>query len=187
MNEQRLRALLRSGEDDTRPPATADLLEGVRLRLRRRTQRQAGVTVAATILLVSTLVVSQRLEPVGPRVVQTDRPAAVTMDGKELPDYAAEADLRAALVQRMIAGERAAARIRELEAELARPLPDLRVSTRTQVELAAATLFRAGERVRNELRTASAGCRQYQAVIEVYPETAWAQLARRRLADCPGS
>jgi hypothetical protein len=161
MNEQAMRQLLLDADAaaGSAPATSADLASSVRLRLRRRRQtRMAGMSVVLCALLAVGLFV--RMNP---------RPAAVAVEKsansrEELLRARRSADSQAAMVNRLIQYQRSLD-IRDKAArnlDRGQPLDRLQ----QQRENAARLLTHDGE---------------YRRVIELFPETQWATVARRRL------
>ena len=159
MNEQTLRQLLIDADAAAPTPATSngDIASNVRHRLRRRTQSQmaaASLALCAMLALVPLLHKNSKPTPI----------ANDTRARKELAMIRLQADSQAAAATRLIQYQRAV----DLRTTAARkfdrgqPLDRLQ----QQRESAARLLTQDGE---------------YRRVIQLFPETHWAAIARQRL------
>jgi len=159
MNEQTLRQLLIDADAAAPTPATfnGDVASNVRHRLRRRRQSQiaaASLALCAVLALVPLLHTSPKPTHL----------ADVTNARKELIMIRLQADSQAAAATQLIQYQRS----RDLRATAARkfdrgqPLDRLQ----QQRESAARLLTQDGE---------------YRRVIQLFPETHWASIARQRL------
>jgi len=160
MNEQALRQLLSNADAAAGavPAISDDLVSSVRLRLRRRRQSHAaGASVVLCALLAVVLLV--RVNP-RPQVVVNDPSKA----RRELSLIQIQADSQAVTVKRLMEYQHSLD-VRERAArksDRGQPLDRIQ----QQRENAARLLTHDGE---------------YRRVIQLFPETNWAAIARRRL------
>lgn len=159
MNEQALRQLLNDADAaaGVAPSMSHDLAASVQMRLRRRRRSQmAGVSVLLCAVLA--VAIMMRTNP---------RPADVAKAPATKVDVALirlEADSQAATVNRMIAYQKSVDRRAVAARKLERGEPRERLQQSR--ENAARLLTQDGE---------------YRRVIQLFPETHWATVARQRL------
>jgi hypothetical protein len=159
MNEQALRQLLLDADAAAPTPATSngDVASNVRHRLRRRRQSQlasASILLCAILALVPLLHKNPKPMPI----------ANATSAGNELTMIRLRADSQAAAATRLIQYQRSV----DLRTTTARKLDRGHPLDRLQQqrEAAARLLTQDGE---------------YRRVIQLFPETHWASIARQRL------
>ena len=160
MNEQALRQLLVNADAAAGSPAilSSDLASAVVRRLRRRRQvRVAGVSVVLCAMLAVVPLVRTTPKPSGP-----DQHLAQAR--AELSLMQVQANSQAATVNRLMAYQRSVDIRTKATRKLDRGQPLDRLQQ--QRESAARVLTQDGE---------------YRRVIELFPETHWASIARQRL------
>ena len=188
MDRTDLRRLLREADAAVRPPPDppADLLTRVKgFQRRRRMVRHAAGTavVVAGVVLAGGIWVARDMGHVATTPI-----AAMPPPQPRAARGALEADLRA-LEQRVAVHERTvqkllAREIRQQDArnrQRLRDLSDPRARIEAQLSIAAYDILREAElnaRVRNQPGPAVAA---YRRVIELFPSTEWAEVARHRL------
>lgn len=159
MNDQALRQLLLNADATAGAvPATSDdLASAVRTRLRRRRQSQAAaLSIVLCVLLAALPFLGTKSSP---------RPLVkVDQTGKELSMIRLQADSQAAAVNRLMQYQR----LVDVRTTAERKLDRGQVLDRLQQqrENAARLLTHDGE---------------YRRVLELFPETHWASVARQRL------
>ena len=160
MNEQALRQLLMDADAASDAPATShDLAARVQKRLRRRRQTQmAGASILVCAMLAVGLMIQSNWN---------SRPAHVAQSSKakaELALIRLEADAQAATVNRLVQYQKSVDARTAAARKFERGEPRERLQE--QREKAARLLTQDGE---------------YRRVIQLFPETHWASVARQRL------
>ncbi|HEV8607440.1 MAG TPA: hypothetical protein VGQ99_19045 [Tepidisphaeraceae bacterium] len=173
MNEQRLRQLLVEADADVAGMAlgSQDMVSAIRRRLRHRRQTQVA---GASVLLCAMLVLAPlfRRSPTPLTVVDASKARA------ELSLIQLQADSQAATVDRMMKYQRTL-NVRTSAARVERRGEPLERIQR-QREVTARLLTQNAQRVSEEFGRGR-GEAEYRRVIDLFPETSWASVARRRL------
>jgi hypothetical protein len=149
------------------------------LRRRSRTRRAFG---AASIVLIavgaaSSLFRSPPQTPVADVAVVAPDPADLARVREEITALRHEATAREATVAAMIAGEARGRR------PPARPAVDALDRIRDQQDLAALALVRQADRFYHDLARPQRAAAAYERVVELFPQTPWAAVARQRLNE----
>jgi hypothetical protein len=154
-----------------------------RLAARQRRVRFGFSAAAAIVLAVGmTSLWLQAPTPSGlggaSRIVQGD----VESIRAEIEALRREADVRLAVAQRT---QEILEQMRRAEAlsKPAAPLPDPVADARRELEKAAYTLVSQADRMCRELDLCDSAAIKYQRVVELFPETPWAAVARERLSE----
>lgn len=184
MNTDRLQKLLNTADAEVSMMPPRDLVRRVFRRRALRRRRNIAVGTAAGLLIM--VVGSQALlRPITIRPNASARhdpsPAAARV---ELARFAAEAevDARLAIVDRMLALEARRAAQNEQVTSVAHALPpDPLDEVRAQVTRAAATLVRHADRLKVDYGLPQRAMETYRETIRLFPETAWARVARQQL------
>lgn len=192
MNDDRLVELLRQTDEalPSPPGGPADLAARVRRKAaHRRAMRLTGGAVAAAIALAFAGVFLFRAAPqrTGPHRPSTPLDAVPVASGdsrEELARLRAELDQLRADVDATLAMVKAVkAQQQEMRvAEMAQAMPDPQEQIRRELDQAAFTLVYQADRMYRELGLKQSAIRDYRQVIELYPATPSAQVARERLA-----
>ncbi|MBN1846888.1 MAG: hypothetical protein JW810_14475 [Sedimentisphaerales bacterium] len=181
------------------PHLPADLAERIHRADRRRRRitgslAAAGLILAAGILYATASYVPGRfgsapnpqpghpLQKVGqPHWQDPLVQAQIDSLRRQVDQLRAQADLRTALLQEVIKLENQRQRIRTLERQ-ANVQPDPLDELTRQVERAALVTLYQADRKYQELDLQDSAIADYRRLIELYPDTRWAQTARMRLA-----
>jgi hypothetical protein len=167
--------------------AAAALAQRCRGIARRRIRTRRFTSSAAVCLLLAGLcVVASRRVPPAP--VSHNPAAASPVDVEtaraELRALREESRHREALVQRLLAGEqrrRAAAELRRASLS-----PDALQRLRHEEDRAALVLIHQADRSSRDSRRQEAAAEGYRRVVELFPQSQWAAVARRRIDQLPG-
>ena len=187
-----LEELLRRADAAAGPPELPGDLPGRvrRLALRRRRARLAAAGIAAAVVIAVALGVvlhDLRTAPpakVGPTVAATqqDKGGVEGADvAAELARLDSEARSRLAVVAHMLACEARHKRLAELRRELAKP--GVAEQIQRQVDDAAFVLIYFADRQLRQEHGRQAAVANYQQVIQLFGQTRWAEVARRRLRE----
>ncbi|MCP4251333.1 MAG: hypothetical protein GY778_30220 [bacterium] len=186
-----LQDLLREADATASEPPTgpADLTSAV-LRLARRRQRVRRVVGAgsatAALLIGLGLAVSNwdalvGSSPGGPVVTMSDTQEQEQRLRREIADLRARADAAEALAQRMITLGRRRADLAALERKLR--APDPLESARQQLDRTPAIMVRSAVRLQHEYGLVASAAEAYRRTMNLFPDSPWAQVARRRLLE----
>lgn len=173
------------------PPPAQELAQRVRIASRRRQARRRA-SVAAASALAAILVIAAILRPPQPPrtndatnlpVPMKDRPIQDSRDlAAELAAVRAQAAASEACVAAMLKSE---ARGRKLASATPRALDPLD-RIRAEQDRGAMALVRQADRQYRELDRKASAAAGYGRVVELFPRTHWAAVARQRLADIGG-
>ena len=89
-------------------------------------------------------------------------------------------------MREVVERQRRRSRLEELEAKLAR-IPDPLEQMQRQADKTAFTLVYQANRMYGELNQKDSAIRTYKRVIELFPQSKWADVARRRLLEIQNS
>ena len=168
------------------PPVPDDLAGRVRRKARRRRLAAISAGVGVAVLLAT---VAVALWPGRP---QTSRPTAqapkaasheeVTRLRAKIAGLRAEADSRAAVVNQMLARLRQQDdHLEDLQRQLDRPDPLAEV--RRQIDRTAYIMVYQADHSRGELGFVDSPEQTYRRVIELFPDSRWADVARKRITE----
>lgn len=171
MKTDALIELLRETDQASPPLAvnSTDLANRVRLLARRRHRtRRAALTIGTTALLA---------------VAMTPwmRPADVPDVLIELERLQREADARMAVVNRVIDLRNRSRQWSRARRALLKPDP--LEHSRLEIDKAAFVLVYQAQRLERELNLAAPAIENYRRVVELFPNSRWTAVARRRLAE----
>jgi hypothetical protein len=173
MNDETLDRLLKDADADfSRPPPSLDVAGAVRRTDRRRRSR-ARVLTGVTVVALAVCGAWWKLHPSPNDVVKVDPPRVIHDLRAEADAARADADVRMAAVERMLAMEKSAARNARADALW---------EVMLQRDRAAAALLYRGDRYRNDMRPADAAV-AYRRILELFPASAAAGEARKRLDE----
>lgn len=184
-----LKELLRRADAAAGPPPEmqGDLAGRARaLARRRRTARMIvrAAAVAATAVGLGILAMQFRTGGPGRRVVEetpTSSAAEIAELRAEIARLNAEAESRMAVVRRMLAAEANYKLLAELRRELAKPTAAERM--RRQIDRAAFVMVYQADHLMDPEDDREAVAATYRRVVELFGQTAWADVARRRLQE----
>jgi hypothetical protein len=196
MTHDGLRELLAQADAaaDSSPVPAAALVQRVRAQARRRQTRRRAAVGAASVLAAIMVIVAIVLPPPPPRtnvatnlpVPSNDKPVTGTRDARDLAAELAairtQAAASEACVAAMLKGE---ARGRKLASVTPRP-PDPLERIRAEQDRGAMALVRQADRQYRELDRKASATAGYGRVVQLFPRTRWAAVARQRLADIGG-
>jgi hypothetical protein len=170
------------------PEMPADLARCVRRLAARRRRMDVGWGAAAAILLAVwiTLLWSQTpvpsQSPHEPRVADTQEPQPTSDQIQaEIARLRREADTRLVVVRRTEEILKEMRRFDELKRQPA--WPDAIANARREVDQAAYVLVSQADRMCRELDLCESAAVKYRRVVELFPETRWATVARQRLNE----
>ena len=189
---RKLTELLEEADAPDATPAVdaAELARRVRQTVQRRRVRRAtaGAGVALSVMAVCALALWRpwsspaplARDPLPARL----SPAEVEAARAELSALREESGRREALVARLLAGERrrvAAAELRDVSAA-----PDAVQRLRFEQDRAALVLIQQADSLSRSAGHMGSAAHGYRRVVELFPRSQWAAVARRRLDELPG-
>jgi hypothetical protein len=190
MKSDPVRAWLQEADEAAGPlPAVpADLAARVRRAAALRSGRQRTCGVAAAILLACGLLATWP-RPAQEPPAQADRPVAGAAPAP-VPDAALLAKLQQldAEAEMWLFVARKADEYRQAR-QAARPaaalpeVPDVVARTRRELDQAALTLVQQADRMCRELHQCQTAAVRYRRVVDLFPDSPWATVARQRLDE----
>lgn len=176
MNDEHLAAMLRIADASATPPIPPPGLAG-RVRARavsRQRRRIVVISVVALVLAIVPTMFNRGAKPVATPVARALPPDVAV----ELARLRHEAELQSAVSIALLARERQkGVQVQSSGPQLAESLPVLRLER----DRAALTLIDHGDRLGRELMQTEAAVRTYRRAIELFPNTRWAAIARKRI------
>jgi hypothetical protein len=192
MRDDRIRNLLQQVDRITGPPGlVTDLSKRVHRIHRRRRVTAAALSVTAGIILVTGLIfvarhfMSESSAPVPPGgIVQhtTDTQTQIDQLRAEIAQLRAEADAREQIIRGILEYQQQQARWAAAERQFATQ-PDPLEEIIRQRERAALIILYHADRKYNEPNLRESALTDYHQLIQLFPDTRWAEAARKRLAE----
>jgi hypothetical protein len=189
---ERLRELLQTADAEFAPPLTpaCQLVTGVQRELLLRHSGPSRLVGGAAALLLLTAgsaalwighAASGDLDAGTPiETAERGAPRDATMLQAEIRALHAEADARRAVAHRLAALQARDARVAAWHREAARPTP-VELAGR-EASAAAGTLIRQADQLYFTLQNKGTAAATYRQVLDVFPGSPWADVARARLA-----
>ena len=178
MEEDKLKSLLQKADRIVPQPThvPANLAAGVRRRAKqRRFVRLAAPLSAAAMVLIAFGI--YRL--VGTPADDARERAALKAEVEQLRQ---QTDATLKLVREVLGNQRRQQRIAELEAKLA-SIPDPLERMQRQADKTAFILVYQANQMYEELDRKDSAIQTYNRVIELFPQSKWAEVARQRLSE----
>lgn len=171
------------------PEMPGDLARRVRILAARRRRVRVGISAAAAgIVLVVGMTLLWPQDPTLPQPVNESPVAQVEQSQPDIAQIKAEierlhreANTRLAVVQRTQEILEEMKRLDELKKQTR--MPDAIANARREVDQAAYTLVSVADRMCRELDLCDSAAVKYRRVVELFPETPWAVVARQRLSE----
>jgi hypothetical protein len=175
MTDEKLQQLLQTADANAGPPpaTTRDLATAIHHRLTHRRRRATQLAAASTILLCTTLALLPLLKtkpPTPPPITTTIDPSKLQA---ELSLMRLTAQSQAATIDQLLEHQRLSSLRARSEQLQRRAPPD--TSLQHHRDAAARLLLHDADRTRAP--------DQYRRLIDLFPETPWASLARQRLEN----
>ncbi len=188
MNEDRIRELLQQADRAAGPgPGVADGLAGrVRLAAGRRRVVRAVCAAAGVIVFIGGAALVATLAGDRQGVAQGAAEEGISDQEiarlrAEIEELRADVDMRITLIDEMIADRKQRQRLAAMERELARPDP--LEEMQLAVEKTACIMVYRADILYNKHGLPESAIRDYRRTIELFPETHWAEVARKRLSQ----
>jgi hypothetical protein len=173
-------------------PIQADLAERVRHQARRRRTTRAAAGAAAMVLLAVgavwalwPLIERPTGNGAGPIVAATAEQAEIARLQEKVHRLQEEVQWRTAAIERTLTLETQQRRLAELRRRAAEP--DALDRLDQQTDQTAFTIIYQADRMYKELGLEARAVEDYRRVIRLFPETRWAEVARKRLSEIEGS
>lgn len=177
MTEDKIQDLLRDADRTLGPPIAVSVeLSTIRGRARKRQLSRIATSLGAGVVLIAvgfcalTAVDKSR---------EKERIAALQMQVKRLQ---VQTDATLKLIEEVLESERRQRQLDKLYAELA-SIPDPLEEIRTQVDETGFILVYQADQMYRELKLIDSASRMYRRVIELFPQSRWAAVARQRLSE----
>jgi cell division protein FtsB len=175
MTEDKIQNLLQKADETAgRPTPISINLSTVRHRANRR--RIVGIAAAVAIL------VAFSLWSLTSKTVGTKQQQKITLLEAQLRHLQARADATFDLVKEALENERKQNQLDELQAQLA-SIPDPIEEIQEQIDKTTFILIYQADRMYRELNLKRSAIQTYKRVIELFPETHGAEVARQRLTE----
>jgi len=180
MTENKIKDLLQRADEIAGAPGPVSInLSAVR----HRANRRRFVNIATPIAAAAVVLVTFGLWSLTKITPPQQKIASLEMQIEQLQ---ARADATYNLVQEVLQNEREQQRLYELQAQLA-SIPDPLEEIQKQVDTTAFNLVYQADRMYRELNLKSSAIQTYKRVIELFPKTRWAEVARERLSEIRNS
>jgi hypothetical protein len=181
MEEDKIKSLLQKADRMAGQPAhvPANLVAAVRRRARqRRFMRFAAPLAAAAMVLIAFGIYHLLRTPANDTREQI-RLAALKVEVEQLR---VQTDATLKLVREVIENQRRRSQLQALEAKLA-SIPDPLEEMQRQADKTAFILVYQANRMYDELDRKDSAIQTYNRVIELFPQSKWAEVARQRLLE----
>ena len=162
----------------TLAPVSANLADSVRRRARKRHFRNIAAPVAATAMMLIALGIWQL--PTEPGRKQ-EQERIVALEAR-LQQLQARTDTTLKLIREVLENERRQHRLEELEAKLA-SIPDPLKEIQEQIDKTAFILCYQADRMYREFNQKDSAVKTYNRVVELFPHSGSAEVAKQRLAE----
>ena len=181
MTDDQIKNLLRRA-DRTAPaqvPVPANLAAAVRRAAHRRHIRNIAAPIAAAALILFALGTWTWTPKTGHTTRQLPQVALLETQIHQLQ---ARTDAALKLIREVLERDQRQRRLDELEAQLA-AIPDPLEEVRKQIDKPACILVYRANQMDTQLNQIDSAVETYNRVIELFPQTQWAEVARRRLSQ----
>ena len=176
MPEDKIKNLLQKADEAAGEPMPVPInISAVRL----RTNRRRFISVTTPIAAAAAVLVTFGLWSLTKTTPPQQKIASLEAQIQQLQ---IRTDATFSLIQEVLENERKQQRLDELQAQLA-SIPDPLEEIRKQVDTAAFNLVYQADRMYGELNLKSSAIKTYKRVIELFPETQWAEVAHQRLSE----
>jgi hypothetical protein len=178
MTENKIKNLLQKADQTVGGPApiSANLAAAVRRRANRRHTANLAVRIAAAAVVIFALGIWSF------SVKKTrDRQRIVALEA-QIEQLRVQTDATLNFIREVLDEDRKQRRLYELQAQLA-SIPDPLEEIQKQVDKTAFILIYQANRMYRELDQKASAIRAYNRVIELFPQSRWAEEARQRLSE----
>ena len=178
MNTDRLDKLLKQADQTAGVPRSVSVDTST---VRRLAQRKQALRITIPIAAAAVLILAAAIWGLSVRA-QTQRQQQLALLQAQIAQLSTRTDATLHLVNEVLEQERRRSELDALEASLAE-IPDPQEELRIQVDKAAFVLVYQADRTYRELNNADSAIESYKRVVQYFPESRWAEVARKRLAE----
>jgi uncharacterized protein YoxC len=184
MTEERIKNLLQKADEAAGEPVPVSINL---LAIRSWAYRRRIVSIATPVAAAAAILIAVGVYGFILRAAKTtaQQQKIASLEAK-IQQLRARADATSNLVQEILEDERKQKRLDKLQAQLA-SIPDPIEEIQKQVDTAAFNLVYQADRMYRELNLKSSAIQTYKRVIELFPKTQWAEVARERLSEIRNS
>jgi len=179
MTEDKIKNLLQKADETAGVPAPVFINISA---VRRRANRRRIISIATPVAAAAAILIAVGLYGFTLRAAKTTHQQKISSLEMQIEQLQARADATYNLVQEVLDNERKQQRLDELQAQLA-SIPDPIEEIQKQVDKTAFNLVYQADRMYRELNLKSSAIQTYKRVIELFPETHGAEVARERLLE----
>jgi uncharacterized protein YoxC len=177
MTEDKIRELIKKADQTAGGPVPVSVdLSAVR----RNASRWQTLNLAVRIVIVAVVVITLGIWSYTAKKTR-DRQRIVALE-MQIKQLRAQTDATLSLIREVLEEERKQRRLNELRAQLA-GIPDPLEEIQKQVDKTAFILVYQANRMYSELDQKDSAIRAYNRVIELFPQSRWAEVARQRLSE----
>ena len=177
MTEDKIKNLLQKADQTAGGPVPVSIdLSAVRRRAGRRQTANLAFRVAAVAVVLFALCIWSYTAK-----KSRDQQRIITLE-LQIEQLRAQTDATLKLIREVLDEERKQRRLNELQAQLA-SIPDPLEEIQKQVDKTAFILVYQANRMYRELDQKEAAIQAYNRVIELFPQSRWAEEARQRLLE----
>ncbi|MHC4706853.1 MAG: tetratricopeptide repeat protein [Planctomycetota bacterium] len=179
MEEDKIKSLLQKADRIAGQPAhvPANLAADVRRRAKQRRFVRLAAPLAAAAMVLIAFGIYQLVDTNGGGTNEEIRHAALNAEVEQLR---AQTDATLKLVREVIENQRRRSQLQALEAKLA-SIPDPLEQMQRQADKTAFILVYQANQMYEELDRKDSAIQTYNRVIELFPQSKWAEVARERL------
>ncbi|MHC4642581.1 MAG: hypothetical protein ACYS32_13125 [Planctomycetota bacterium] len=178
MTEDKIKNLLQEADHMAGEPAS--LSTNLAFAVRRRANRRQTVNLAARIAAAAVVVIALGVWSFTAKKAR-DRQRIVALE-MQIEQLRVQTDATLNLIREVLDEERKQRRLQELQAQLA-SIPDPLEEIQKQVDKTAFILVYRANRMYRELDQKDSAIQAYNRVIELFPQSRWAEVARQRLSE----
>jgi hypothetical protein len=177
MTEDKIKNLLQRADQTAGGPAPVSIdLSAVR----RSASRRHIINLAARIATAAVVLFALGIWSFSVKKTR-DRQRIIALEA-EIKQLKVQTDATLKLVREVLENDRRERRLGELRTQLAN-IPDPLEETQKQVDKTAFILVYQANRMYSELDQKDSAVRAYNRVIELFPQSRWAEVARQRLSE----
>ncbi|MHC4087027.1 MAG: hypothetical protein ACYSWZ_19325 [Planctomycetota bacterium] len=177
MTEDKIKNLLYEADQTAGGPAPVSIDLST---VRRRAHRRQTVNLAARIAAAAVVVIALGIWSFTAKK-ERDRQRIVALE-MQIKQLQTQTDATLNLIREVLDEDRKQRRLQELQAQLA-GIPDPLEEIRKQVDKTAFILIYQANRMYRELDQKDSAIQAYNSVIELFPQSRWAEVARQRLSE----
>jgi tetratricopeptide (TPR) repeat protein len=151
--------------------------------IRRRAGRKNMIILVAPLASAAVLMVALSVLALMFRTTEpTQEQTKIALLETQIKQLQARTDAALSFIHEVLDEERRQSRLDELQAQLA-SIPDPLEEVRSQFDKTAFVLVYQADRLYRELNQTDSAVENYRRVIELFPESQWAKVARQRLSE----